>query len=99
MLFRSPLLPDEPTLAEQGIAGVEVASWTGLLAPAGTPPGVIARLYQETARIMKTDDMRQYVTSQGAEAESVDPAAFAAALAAESRSWEAVVKASGARID
>ncbi len=96
---RSPLLPDEPTLAEQGIAGVEVNSWTGLFAPAGTPQSVITRLYRETARIMNSAEMRQYVIAQGAEAEAVAPAEFAAALKTETQRWAAVVKASGAKVD
>ncbi len=96
---RTPLLPDEPTLAEQGIAGVEVNSWTGIMAPAGTPAAVVTRLHRETERIMKSDEMRQYVLNQGAEAEAVGPADFAAAIKAETLRWGAVVKASGAKVD
>lgn len=96
---RTPLLPDEPTLAEQGIAGVEVNSWTGILVPAGTPVAVVSRLHREAERIMKSDEMRQYVLNQGAEAEAVGPADFAAAIKAETLRWGAVVKASGAKVD
>lgn len=96
---RTPLLPDEPTLAEQGIPGVEVNSWTGILVPAGTPAAVVTRLHRETERIMKSDEMRQYVINQGAEAEAVGPAEFAEAIKAETLRWGAVVKASGAKVD
>jgi tripartite-type tricarboxylate transporter receptor subunit TctC len=96
---RTPLLPDEPTLAEQGISGVEVNSWTGILVPAGTPAAVVTRLHRETERIMKSDEMRQYVINQGAEAEAVGPAEFAEAIKAETLRWGAVVKASGAKVD
>ncbi|MGD9943739.1 MAG: Bug family tripartite tricarboxylate transporter substrate binding protein [Burkholderiaceae bacterium] len=96
---RSPLLPDEPTLAEQGIKGVEVNSWVGLLAPAGTPAAIVQRLAAETARIMAANDMKQYTLSQGAEPEALNPAEFAADIKAESDRWADVVKASGAKID
>jgi tripartite-type tricarboxylate transporter receptor subunit TctC len=96
---RSPLLPDEPTLAEQGIPGVEVNSWVGIFAPAGTPPAIVTRLHRETERIMKSDEMKQYVAVQGAEGEAVGPAEFAAAIKAETQRWAAVVKASGAKVD
>jgi tripartite-type tricarboxylate transporter receptor subunit TctC len=96
---RSPLLPDEPTLAEQGIPGVEVNSWVGILAPAGTPAAIVTRLHRETERIMKSDEMKQYVAVQGAEGEAVGPADFAAAIKAETQRWAAVVKASGAKVD
>ena len=96
---RTPLLPDEPTLAEQGIPGVEVNSWVGIFAPANTPQPIITRLYQETERVMASADMKQYVTAQGAQAEAVAPPEFAAAIKAETQRWAAVVKASGAKVD
>ena len=64
------------------------------------PPGaVVTRLHRETERIMKSDEMRQYVINQGAEAEAVGPADFAAAIKAETLRWGAVVKVSGAKVD
>ena len=96
---RSALLPDQPTLAEQGIDGVDVNSWVGVFAPAGTPEPVLRRLTDEIGRTMATDDMRQYTLAQGAEPEALSGAAFAADLKAESDRWARVVAASGAKID
>ena len=96
---RSLLLPEERTLAEQGLEGIEVNSWAGLFAPAATPAPVIARLVAEIDQIMRNDEVRRALLAQGAEPEALAGAAFAAELRAESQRWAATVKASGATID
>lgn len=96
---RSPLLADVPTFQEQGLAGVEVDSWTGLHAPANTPKPVIAKLAADVASIMAAEEMRQLFLAQGAEPEAMGPDAFAAAIRQESERWAPVVKASGATLD
>lgn len=97
MAERSPVLPDVPTLTEQGIAGMDdINSWVGLFAPAGTPQPIIHRLYTETARIMAMPDMRQLVAEQASEALALTPAEFAQRIRRETAVWSEVVKATGA---
>lgn len=96
---RSPLLPDEPTMAEQGLPGLQVASWIGVHAPAGMPEALVRRLATEIGQAMASDEVRKLVIAQGAEPESLGPAEFAAAIREESRRWGEIVKASGATVD
>ena len=97
---RSTALPDLPTIAEAGpLKGFEASSWFGLLAPAGTPAEVVARLQQETAKALATPAMKERLQSQGAIPSGMSPADFAALIAAETKKWAAVVKASGAKVD
>lgn len=94
---RSPVLPDVPTLAEQGVAGMDdINSWVGLFAPAGTPPAIINRLYTEVARIMAMPDMRQLIADQASESLALSPAEFAQRIRRETAVWSEVVKATGA---
>ena len=97
---RSAALPDLPTVAEAGpLKGFEASSWFGLLAPAGTPADVVNRLQQETAKALATPAMKERLGAQGAIPSGMSPADFAALIAAETRKWAAVVKASGAKVD
>jgi tripartite-type tricarboxylate transporter receptor subunit TctC len=94
-LKRSPLMPELPTFAEQGVAGFEVVSWSGVAAPAKTPPAIIRRLHQEIVRIVNTPDMQSYMASQGAEPALMGPEEFAAYIKADIATWAKVVKAAG----
>ena len=96
---RSALLPDLPTLEEQGLHGVDVDSWVGLHAPGGTPPATIDKLYGQIAKLMTTDDVRRVFLAQGAVPEALPPAEFGAKVREESDRWAPVVKASGATLD
>jgi tripartite-type tricarboxylate transporter receptor subunit TctC len=71
---RVPLLPDVPTIAEQGIAGFESGTWQGVLMPASTPPAVVSRVSAELARIIQSPDIQQRLASQGAEVAVIAPA-------------------------
>lgn len=66
-LTRSPALPDVPTIAESGVPGYEASSWFGVLAPAGTPKEIVARLHDEIVKALKTPVLRKYLQGQGAE--------------------------------
>jgi len=92
-LKRSALMPELQTISEQGLTGFEVNSWTGVLAPAKTPEPIIRRLYGEIAKIANTDDMKNFLSSQGAEPALMDPASFGAYLKADIAKWAKVVKA------
>jgi len=97
---RSAALPDVPTVAEAGpLPGFEASSWFGLLAPAGTPTDVVARLQQETARALNSPAVKERLLAQGAIPGGNTPAEFAALIDAEITKWAAVVKASGAKVD
>jgi tripartite-type tricarboxylate transporter receptor subunit TctC len=97
---RSAALPDVPTIAEAGpVKGYEASSWFGLLAPAGTPPDIVNRLQQETAKALATQALKERLVSQGAIPSGSTPAQFTQFIAAETKKWAQVVKASGAKVD
>ena len=99
---RSTALPDLPTVAEAGgpaLKGYEASSWFGLLAPAGTPPEVVARLQQETAKALLSPALKERLLAQGAIPSGMPPAEFAKFIAVETKKWAQVVKASGAKVD
>jgi tripartite-type tricarboxylate transporter receptor subunit TctC len=97
---RSAALPDVPTIAEAGpVKGFEASSWFGLLAPAGTPPDIVNRLQQETAKALATPALKERLLSQGAIPGGNTPAQFTQFIAAESKKWAQVVKTSGAKVD
>jgi tripartite-type tricarboxylate transporter receptor subunit TctC len=94
-LKRSPLMPDLPTIAEQGLPGFEVVSWTGIAAPAGTPPAIIRKLHDLIVKIVNTPDMQNFMASQGAEPALMGPDEFRAYIKADMAKWGQVIKAAG----
>jgi tripartite-type tricarboxylate transporter receptor subunit TctC len=94
---RTPVLPELPTVAEAGLPGYALGTWFGLLAPAGTPPDVIARLHDETARIVALDEMRERFAALGFEAVACSPAAFAQHIKAETDNFARIAKVAGIR--
>ncbi len=96
---RSAVLPDVPTIAEAGVPGFEASSWFGLLAPAGTPPEIVNRIQQETAKALASPALKERLLAQGAIPSGMAPAEFGRFIAAEAKKWAQVVKASGAKID
>ena len=96
---RSSALPDIPTMDEEGLKGFDATSWFGLLAPAGTPKDIIAKLNAAAVKALATPEMRERLASQGAEAVGNTPEQFATFIKAEIEKWAKIVKASGARVD
>jgi tripartite-type tricarboxylate transporter receptor subunit TctC len=97
---RSAAVPELPTVAEAAsLKGYEASSWFGLLAPAGTPADIVAKLQQETAKALATPAMKERLLSQGAIPSGITSAEFARLIAAETSKWAGVVKASGAKVD
>ncbi|MBF6989149.1 tripartite tricarboxylate transporter substrate binding protein [Cupriavidus sp. IK-TO18] len=80
---RIPQLPDVPTMAEAGVAGVEIDSWNGLFAPAGTPKEIVEKLGKEVRKVMEMPDVRKAFEEQGATVVGSTPAEFSAYLKKE----------------
>ena len=96
---RSPATPELPTVAESGLPGYEVINWYGVLAPAGTPQAIVAKLNTEVTRIMLLPEVKERLAAQGAETMTSTPQEFASFIRSETEKWAKVVKFSGARID
>jgi len=96
---RSPHLPDVPTIAEAGVPGYEALVWVGLLAPAGTPPDVIAKLNGEIAKLLRAPDVQQLLASSGVDPTPTTPEEFGAYLKSEFDKWGKVVRDSGATVN
>ena len=96
---RVPSLPDIPTIAESGVPGYEAYSWVGMVAPAGTPKDVIARLNREIVDILKQKDVAEKLNAQGALPVGDTPEQFAAYIKAEMEKWGAVVRAANIKVD
>lgn len=93
---RSALLPEVPTVAEQGFPDYEVNGWYGWLAPAGTPPKIIALLHEEAAKAVRMTDVREKFAAFGAVPLGSTPDEFARFIRSEMVKWAKVVKLSGA---
>ena len=96
---RSSALPDLPTVAESGYPGYEVSTWFGYLAPAGTPPDVVARLNAEINSALKHPEVQQRLVALGAELDPGTPQDFAKFLAADMTRWARVIKQAGIKAD
>jgi tripartite-type tricarboxylate transporter receptor subunit TctC len=97
---RSQVLPEVPTIAEQGYAGFDVSVFFGLVVPGGTPKAAIDKLNQGFAEALKQPEVRKTLLAQGLEfAPSTSPEQLTNFIQAEVLKWRAVVKSSGAEID
>jgi tripartite-type tricarboxylate transporter receptor subunit TctC len=96
---RSNLLTDLPTLAESGVPGFEAALRYGLAAPAGTPPAVIARLNKELNAALASEDVKNRLATEGAEAVPGTPEAYAADIDVDEKKWGGLVKKLGLRVE
>jgi tripartite-type tricarboxylate transporter receptor subunit TctC len=94
---RSPLLPQVPTLIENGLKDFDVAAWYGILAPAGTPPEIVARLHSTVEGIVKSKDFQSHLAQLGADPIVESPQFFAKFLQEEITRWRKVIRASGAK--
>ena len=96
---RFPPLPDVPTVAESGLRDYEIVSWWGLLAPAGVPREIIARVHAEAVKALNTAEMKERLAGQGAMVVTNTPEQFAAYIKSEIANWGRIVAVSGARMD
>jgi tripartite-type tricarboxylate transporter receptor subunit TctC len=95
---RSPMAPDIPTMTELGYP-IDIDTWYGLVAPAGTPADVIARLNAETARILNMREMKERTASQGIELGPSTPQELAAFLKADIAKWSKAIRETGIKMD
>ena len=96
---RVPGAPDVPTLAESGYPGLEVLSWYGILAPAGTPAEIVRKLNAEINRVLQAADVRERLTALGTEPTGGTPEQFAQVIRADTARWAKVVADAGIRIE
>lgn len=96
---RVPTWPDVPTLAEAGVPGYEYIGWTGIAAPAATPPAVVERLHREITRISTSEEGRRFFAQAGAEAGELSLAAFAAFVQAENARFGRLIRDVGIRAE
>ena len=96
---RSAAAPDIPTIAESGLPGFEATSWFALMAPAGLPKEMLARINAETARALSLPDVREKLTTLGLDVAPGSPESLASLIQSETAKWAGVVKESGAKLD
>jgi tripartite-type tricarboxylate transporter receptor subunit TctC len=95
---RLPSLPNVPTFAEVGVEGFEASSWFGLLAPAGTPSDIIARVTTDVEKALSRDHVRKNFERTGAQVAAISGASFGNFIKRETEKWAEVIKTSGALI-
>jgi tripartite-type tricarboxylate transporter receptor subunit TctC len=96
---RAASLPQTPTVAESGMPGFLTGSWQGMLAPAGTPPEILAKIHAEVSRILDTPEIRGKLTGQGADPLSTPPAETAHSLRQERDRLVKLFKDTGYKIE
>jgi tripartite-type tricarboxylate transporter receptor subunit TctC len=94
---RLPDLPDTPTMVESGVPDLKGSSWTGVLAPLGTPQPIVDRLRAEIIAALKSREMTERFRALGAEAKFLSPQEFGAFIAAEQQRLAAIIRASGVK--
>ena len=96
---RSADLPDLPTMVESGYPDFVITFWTGVLAPAGTPPAVIARLNGVINDGLRSDAMKASLAKFRVEPRPGSPEDFAAFIASEAKKWADVIQAAGIKVE
>ena len=96
---RSAFAPELPTVAESGLPGFDVFGWNGLLAPAGTPGSVIAKLHGEIVKALGDREVRERIAGFGFEPVGDSPEEFGEFIKSDIARWAKVAKESGARVD
>ncbi len=94
---RSSAVPDIPTIAEAGLHGYDAGTWYGLLAPAGTPGDIIARLNVELVKGLRSAEMKKRIAAEGGDVIGGTPDEFTAVIKRDIEKWTRVVAASGAK--
>ena len=96
---RSPLAPEIPTMSEGGIKDFEMATWYGMLAPAGTPPELVARIQRDAARVLSDAETRERLTKMGVDLILNTPEEFRKYLNAEIARYTQIIKSAGLKAE
>ncbi len=96
---RSSLLPDVPTIAEQGIPGYEIIQWFGVFGPPGLPKPIVDKLNTEINAIMKTPEFAEKIASQGGDVHGGSPEAYAAYIRTDTAKWDKLVKGANIKLE
>ena len=96
---RSTVLPDVPTMTEAGYPGVETGTWYGILAPARTPPAIVAHVQKTIVRVLQAPDLKSRILNQGVDIVASTPDEFGKLITAEVAKWSRVVKAADIHAD
>jgi tripartite-type tricarboxylate transporter receptor subunit TctC len=96
---RSGSLPDVPTVSESGLPGYEAANWIGIVAPAGTPAAIVARLNADTVKVLGRDDVRATLGAQGLELRPGSPEQFAAHIKSEIEKFSRIARTAGIKAE
>jgi tripartite-type tricarboxylate transporter receptor subunit TctC len=96
---RSPVLPDLPTVSEAGLTGFAADSWFGIMAPAGTPRDIVAKLNADIQKGLESAEVKEIITRQGGEVMGSTPEQMAAQIKGDRQKWGRVVRESGAKIE
>jgi tripartite-type tricarboxylate transporter receptor subunit TctC len=96
---RSPLAPEIPTVSESGIKDFEMATWYGMLAPAGTPPELVAKIQADSARVLSDPATRERLTRMGVDLVLNTPDQFKAYLQSEITRYTGIIKANGLKAE
>jgi tripartite-type tricarboxylate transporter receptor subunit TctC len=96
---RSSVMAEVPTIAEAGVPGYEAVNWIGMVAPAGTPPGIVARLHDEITAALDSPDVQKHFAAEGLDIMRMSAAEFGTFMATEMAKWERVVKEGGIKAE
>jgi len=96
---RVPALADIPTISDAGVPGYEALNWWGLLAPAGTPEPIIARLHKALSEAQDTPEIQSQFEKEGAATRKMQPNEFGKFIESEMKKWERVVKEGGIKAE
>lgn len=96
---RSPVTPDVPTIAESGYPGFDAVGWHGILAPAGTPPAIIAKLNAAIVDVLKDPETKALLSAQATTAVGDSPGQFAAFIKEDVAKWSAIAKEANVTVE
>ncbi|MDB5848954.1 MAG: transporter substrate-binding protein [Rhodoferax sp.] len=96
---RVKAVPDLPTVAESGYPGFEADQWYGVVAPANTPPDIIAKLNQQINKALSSPEIAERLASEGAEATPNPPQVFAELISTEIKRWRTVIEKGGVKVE
>jgi tripartite-type tricarboxylate transporter receptor subunit TctC len=96
---RSPVLPELPTIAEAGVPGYEAVNWIGIVAPAGTPAAIVAKLHKEISAIQDSPEVQKQFSTEGLDAVRMSSAEFGNYMVTEMDKWGRVVKEGGIKAE